>query len=93
MYFKVYDYQNYNNINVTTMPFLIKKNELGETCNTHKGREVYEDFWWVNLRRKRILGSRRRRWEDNIKKYLQEVGWGPWTGLIWLKIGTGCGLL
>jgi hypothetical protein len=24
---------------------------------------------------------------------LQEVGWGTWTGLIWLRIGTGGGLL
>jgi hypothetical protein len=35
----------------------------------------------------------RRRWEDNIKVDLQEVGWGAWTGLIWLRIGTGGGLL
>jgi hypothetical protein len=33
------------------------------------------------------------RWEDNTKMYLQEVGWGAWTGLIWLRIGTGGGLL
>jgi hypothetical protein len=24
---------------------------------------------------------------------LKEVGWGAWTGLIWLRIGTGGGLL
>jgi hypothetical protein len=29
----------------------------------------------------------------NIKLDLQEVGWGVWTGLIWLRIGTGGGLL
>jgi hypothetical protein len=39
---------------------------------------------------KRPLGRPRRRWEDNIKMDLQEVGW---TGLIWLRIGTGGGLL
>jgi len=39
------------------------------------------------------LGRPRRRWEDNNKMDLQEVGWGAWTGLIWLKIGTGGGLL
>ena len=27
--------------------------------------------------------------EDNIKLDLQEVGWESWTGLIWLRIGTG----
>jgi hypothetical protein len=37
---------------------------------------------------KRQLGRPRRRWEANIKMYLQEVGWGKWTGLIWLWIGT-----
>jgi hypothetical protein len=31
---------------------------------------------------KRPLGSPRRRWEDNIKMDLMEVGWGAWTGLI-----------
>ena len=35
---------------------------------------------------KRPLGSSRRRWEGNIKPDLQEVGWGAWTGLIWLRI-------
>ena len=31
--------------------------------------------------------------EDNIRMDLQEVGWGAWTGLKWLRIGTGGGLL
>jgi len=40
---------------------------------------------------KRPFGRPRRRWNDNIKMYLQEVGWGgAWTGLIWRRIGTGC---
>jgi hypothetical protein len=42
---------------------------------------------------RRPLGRPRRRWDDNIKMDLQEVGWGAWTGLIWLRIGTGGGLL
>jgi hypothetical protein len=42
---------------------------------------------------RRPLGRPRCRWEDNIKMDLQEVGWGAWTGLIWLRIGTGGGLL
>ena len=40
----------------------------------------------------RPLGRHRCRWEDNIKIYLQQVGWGL-TKLIWLRIGTGGGLL
>jgi hypothetical protein len=39
------------------------------------------------------LGRPRRRWEDNIKMDLREVGWWAWTGSIWLRIGTGGGLL
>jgi hypothetical protein len=42
---------------------------------------------------KRPLGRPRRRWEDNIIMGLEEVGCGVWTGLIWLSIGTGGGLL
>jgi hypothetical protein len=30
---------------------------------------------------RRPLGRPRRRWEDNIKMYLQEVGWG---GMYWI---------
>jgi hypothetical protein len=42
---------------------------------------------------RRPLGRPRRRWEDNIKMDLLEVGWGAWTGSIWLRIGTGGELL
>ena len=41
---------------------------------------------------KRPLGRAIRRWEGNIKMDLQEIGWG-WIGSIWLKIGTGGGIL
>jgi hypothetical protein len=41
---------------------------------------------------RRPLGKPRRRWE-NIKMDLGEVGWGAGAGLIWLRIGTGGGLL
>jgi hypothetical protein len=36
---------------------------------------------------KRPLGRSRRRWKDNIKMDLQEVGCGARTGSIWLRIG------
>jgi hypothetical protein len=39
------------------------------------------------------LGRPRRRWEDNIKMGLREVEWGTWIGSMWLRIGTGGGLL
>jgi len=33
------------------------------------------------------------RWNDSIKMDSQEVGWGAWAGLIWLRIGAGGGIL
>jgi hypothetical protein len=37
---------------------------------------------------KRLLGRPKRKWEDNIKMDLQEVGGVVGTGWSWLKIGT-----
>jgi len=42
---------------------------------------------------KRPLGRSRRGWKDNIRMDLQEVEWGAWIGLIWIRIGTGGWLL
>ena len=42
---------------------------------------------------KRPLGRPRRRWEDNIKLDLQEVGGVVGTGWSWLRIWTGGGRL
>jgi hypothetical protein len=42
---------------------------------------------------KRLLERLRRSYEDNIKMDLQEVEWGAWIGLMWLRIGAGGGKL
>jgi hypothetical protein len=44
---------------------------------------------------KRPLGRPIRRWVDNIKMDLREIGWDGvvWTGSNWLRIGTSGGLL
>ena len=42
---------------------------------------------------KKPLERPRRRWEDNIKIDLQDVGCGVWNGMSWLRIGTGVGHL
>jgi hypothetical protein len=41
---------------------------------------------------KRPVGRSRRRWVDNIRMDLGELG-VMWTGLVWLRIGTGGELL
>jgi hypothetical protein len=50
-------------------------------------RGAYMGLVW-RLQGKRPLEKPRHRWEDNIKMDIQEVGWGVWTGVIWLRIGT-----
>jgi hypothetical protein len=47
------------------------------------GGEVHTGFWWGDLREGYHLGRPRRRWEDNIKMDLQEVGWG---GMDWIDM-------
>jgi hypothetical protein len=47
-------------------------------------------FWRVNLREE-SLGRPRRRGKDYIKMALREIGRG--YGMVWLRIGTGGGLL
>jgi hypothetical protein len=48
-------------------------------------RDAYRDL--VGRREgKRPLERPRRRWEDNIKMVLQEVGWG---GMDWIDVAEG----
>jgi hypothetical protein len=55
--------------------------------------EVHTGFWWGNLR-ERAHWRPRCRYEDNINMDLQKWDGGRgWTGLIWLRIGTGSRLL
>jgi hypothetical protein len=53
----------------------------GHVARMGEGRGAYR-ILVGRLEGRRPLGRPRRRWEDNIKMYLQEVGWGAWTGLI-----------
>jgi hypothetical protein len=50
------------------------------------------DLVWKPVK-KRLLGKHKRRWEENVKMDLLEVGRSSRTGLIWLRIGTVSGLL
>jgi len=44
---------------------------------------AYTGFWWGNVGGKRPFGRPRRRWEDNIKMDLKEVGCG---GMDWIEL-------
>ena len=65
----------------------IKKNEMGEEFSTY-GEERGACRGLVRKPEgKKLLGGRRRGWEDNIKRIFKK-GLGAWTGLIWLSIGA-----
>jgi hypothetical protein len=55
-------------------------------------RNVY-NILVENPEGKRPLGRPRLRWEQHIKTYLTEIGFGVWNEFIWLRIETGGGLL
>jgi hypothetical protein len=50
-------------------------------------------YWWESQKGKRPLGSPRHRWVDDIKIDFRDRMRVVWTGLIWLMIGIGGGLL
>jgi hypothetical protein len=66
---------------------------MGGACGTHEtGQEIVQGFSG-KTEGKRPLGRPRRRWAVGIRIDLREIGWGAWSGFIWLSIGTAGGLL
>jgi len=55
---------------------------------TGERRDVFR-FLVERSEEKRPLGRPRRRRKDNTKIDFQEMGWGAWTGLIWLRMTGG----
>jgi len=71
----------------------IEKNEMDGACGVYGERRGKYRVLVGKPEGKIHLGRPRLIWEDNIKMDLQEVGCGTWTGSIWLRIGTGGGIL
>jgi hypothetical protein len=62
----------------------VEEDEMGGPCSTNGGRRrTLIDYWWESQRERDALGRPRRRWVDNIRMDLGEVGWGDvdWIGL------------
>jgi hypothetical protein len=59
--------------------------------HTWRGRGVYRVLVW-RPQGKRPLERLGRRWEDNIKMDLRDMGMGR-AGFVWLRIRSGGGLL
>ena len=66
---------------------------MGGACSSYGDRRGVSRVLEGKPEGKTPLGRRRRRWEDNIKMDLQEVGCGVRNGSNWLRIGTGGGHL
>jgi hypothetical protein len=66
---------------------------MGRACSTYGEKRGAYRILVGRPEGRRPLGRPRHRWEGNIKMDLQEAGWGAWTGLSRLRIGTGGGLL
>jgi hypothetical protein len=61
----------------------MEKNEMGGACSTYWERRGLHRVLVGKPEGKRQLGRPRPRWEDNIKKYIQEVGCG---GMDWIEL-------
>jgi len=55
--------------------------------------EVLTGFWWANLKERDNLEDLSIDGRIILKLFFRKVDCGAWTGLIWLRIGTGDGLL
>jgi hypothetical protein len=48
---------------------------MGGQCSTHERNEKFIQNFGRKAQRTRSLGRPRRRWEDNIRMNLREIGW------------------
>jgi hypothetical protein len=44
---------------------------------------MHTGYWWESQKEMKSLGRTKRRWVDNIKMDLREVGWG---GMDWIDL-------
>jgi hypothetical protein len=63
---------------------------VGGTCGRHGRGEKRVKIFGGKARGKRPLGRPRRRWEDEIKMDLREIGWGKGVEWIHLAHDTDC---
>ena len=65
---------------------------MGRACSTYGERRGAYRVLVEKAGGRKLLGKPRHRREGNIKMDFREVGWGAWTGSIWLRTGmvVGC---
>jgi len=65
---------------------------MGGACSAYRG-EAYTGFWWGNLRERDRMGDPGLDGRLILRWIFRKLDVGIWTGSIWLRIGTGGGLL
>jgi len=69
-------------------------NEMSEACSTYGGEEKsIQGFGGGNLRERDHLEESGVNGRTILRWIFRKWDWGPWTGLIWLRIRTGGGHL
>ena len=58
--------------------YQISRNERDSACGRCGGEERHTGFWRGNMKEKRPLGRSGRRWKNNVKIDLQEMGREIW---------------
>jgi hypothetical protein len=81
----------YSSSNIIRVIKLRRIRWAGHVARMGRG-EVHTDFWWGDLREDH-LGDPRIDGGIVLKWIFKKWDGGAWTGLIWLRIGTGGGLL
>jgi len=67
---------------------------MGGACSTYGGEErLNAGFWWGKLRIRDLLGDPDVDGMIILRWIFRKWDVGLWTGSIWLRIGTGSGLL
>jgi hypothetical protein len=44
---------------------------------------MHTGFWWESQKKTRLLRRPKRRWDDNIKMDLREIGW---SDMAWIRV-------
>jgi hypothetical protein len=65
---------------------------MGRTCSTYGG-EIHTRLYWGNLREGDHLEEPNVDGRIRLKLIFERLNGEAWTGSIWLRIGTGGGLL
>jgi hypothetical protein len=69
-------------------PHPILNNVMGGTCSVYGGEKRRIEVFGGKPDGKGPCDRFRRRWKDNIKMGLQELGWVVWIVSSWLRIRT-----